>query len=47
MDWQSLAAVAIVTLTLAVFAVRLGCSRGNTGCGSRCGCSRKKRKPLE
>jgi hypothetical protein len=47
MDWQTLAAAAVVVLTLVVFLVRLGRPRRKPGCGNRCGCDSKKHKPLE
>jgi hypothetical protein len=41
MDWQNIAAAAIVVLTLTIFLVRLARPRGKSGCGHRCGCGKK------
>lgn len=44
MDWQALAAAAIVVLTLVVFLIHLSRPRRKPGCGGRCG---NNRKPIE
>ena len=40
-DWQTSVAVAIVLITLAVFAVRVFRSKKKTGCSHNCGCGKK------
>jgi hypothetical protein len=47
MDWQEPAAVVIVAITLAVFLFRLARQGPKSGCGGRCGCRMKNRKPDE
>lgn len=37
-NWQSLAALGVVAITVLVFAVRLGRSRHKAGCGAGCSC---------
>ena len=40
MDWQTLAATAIVVLTLVIFLARLARPRRKAGCGHDCGCGK-------
>jgi hypothetical protein len=47
MDWQGLAAIGVVVLTLVVFLFRLARQGPKSGCGGRCGCRMKNRKPDE
>lgn len=41
MDWQSLTAAGIVTLTVTLFLIRLAKPRKKSGCGNHCNCSKK------
>lgn len=42
MDWQTLAAVGIVAITVTIFLVRLAKPKGRkNGCGQDCGCGKK------
>lgn len=40
MDWQTLTAAGIVTVTLAIFVVRLLRPKKKSGCGHHCGCGK-------
>lgn len=39
-NWQSLAALAVVLVTVAVFIVRAAKRRKKPGCGGSCGCGK-------
>lgn len=38
-NWQSIAALAVVLVTAALFIVRAARKRKKTGCGGGCGCA--------
>ena len=40
-NWQTVAALAIVALTMALFAIRMIRPRKKAGCGGGCGCATK------
>ena len=47
MDWQSIAAVLVVALTLAVFLLRMARPRPKSRCGRRCACGKDSAKKFE
>lgn len=44
MDWQTLTAVAIVGITLAIFLIRTLRPKKKSGCGHDCGCGKPNEK---
>jgi hypothetical protein len=40
MDWQTLTAAGVVTITLTLFLVRLARPNKKSGCGHSCGCEK-------
>lgn len=40
MNWQSIAAIAIVLITIVIFVVKASNNRGKPGCGGSCGCGK-------
>ena len=41
MDWQTLTAAGIVTVTLVIFLVRFARPKKKSGCAKDCGCGKK------
>ncbi|MBL9177012.1 MAG: FeoB-associated Cys-rich membrane protein [Verrucomicrobiaceae bacterium] len=39
-NWQSIAAIAVVLITVVLFAVRAARRRKKPGCGGSCGCGK-------
>ena len=40
LDWQTIAALGIVLITLVIFAIRMASGKKKSGCGKDCGCGK-------